>query len=206
MTPKARLVCLGLWLGMGIGGAASGKLIVGAEVHPSNFFAIPKGTGLETNANFGVGALFAGFSASDTFDLQAYLSRDNTGSFKGQGTIYGSTGIFDGKFNVLSYGVEIRISPPAIPIYFRGGVGLCDLTSSVTYTVAGVTAADPFGGFEGAFEAHGGLGISFRLAILRIHLGIDAVFVKIKENASSTLANVSGLLYFRPLAGATLVL
>lgn len=191
---------------MAFGRPAHAAMVVGAQVHPANFFILPSGTGLTTKANFGTGALFAGFSASNYFDLQAYLSHDNTGSFHGTGTLFGSAGTFDGKFKVLSYGVEMKLAPPAIPIYLKVGLGLCNLTSDVTYTVAGVPAGNPFGNFEAAFEGHAGLGFSFKLSALRIHAGIDAVLVKMKSNASTIAANMSAIVYFRPQVGVSLFL
>ncbi len=178
--------------------------IIGAEIHPLNFFILPSGTGLSTNANFGSGAVFAGLSAGGYFDFQAYLSHDNTGTFKGTGALFGQTGSFDGKFKVLSYGIEMKFTAPAFPIYLKAGIGLCDLTSEVTYNVAGVPVADPFSSFEAAFEAHGGLGLSLKLAVVRLHAGIDAVVVKIKES-SAPLANLSAFVYFRPQVGLSLL-
>lgn len=181
-------------------------MTVGAQIHPLNFFILPGGTGLETNSNFGTGAVFAGFSAGGYVDIQAYLSHDNTGTFKGTGTLFGSTGTFDGKFKVLSYGVEIKLAPPAVPIYFKGGIGLCNLKSDITYTVAGAPVANPFGNLEAAFEAHGGLGLNFKLAAVQIYGGLDVVVVKIKQGTTSTAANLSTLVYFRPNVGVALVL
>ncbi len=185
---------------------AQGAFVVGAQVHPLNFFILPSGTGLSTNGKFGTGAVFAGVSASTYFDLQAYLSSDNTGTFHGTGTLFGSTGTFDGKFKVLSYGVEMKLAPPAFPLYFKLGAGLCDLTSDVTYTVAGVPAGNPFGTFEASFEGHFGLGFAFKLSAIRIHAGLDSVLVKLKSNAQTTAAGVSAFVYFRPNVGLSLFL
>src|SRR5688572_14334481 len=111
---------------------AFGGFTVGAQIHPSNFFFLPKDTGLTTRANFGLGAVFAGLSTG-IVDVQAYLSHDNTGTFEGSGTLFGSVGTFEGKFKVVSYGAELKVSPPAIPLFFKAGIGFCDLTSDVTY-------------------------------------------------------------------------
>jgi hypothetical protein len=202
---QARTLFLGLLLLIAPRPAAA-KILVGAEVHPMNFFILPSGTGLETTSNFGLGAVYAGLSASGYLDIQVYLSYDHTGSFQGSGTLFGESGTFDGKFHVFSSGVELKLAPPALPIFMKAGIGLCDLDSDVNFTVAGAPVPNPFANFEAAFEAHFGLGLAFNLSALRLHLGLDAVFIKIKSGSTSALANLSTLIYFRPAAGLSLLL
>ncbi|MCB0404221.1 MAG: outer membrane beta-barrel protein [Bdellovibrionales bacterium] len=179
-----------------ISGVARAGFEVGAQVNVLDFFILPSNnSGLTTSAQFGLGAIYGGYSLGDTVSLRAFLSQDNTGRLTGTGTLYGQSFNATGTFKVFTFGGELLVAPPMFPLYLKAGIGIGSLNAS--------DFGSPFDQLSMSFAAHFGLGIAFNLMkTLRFHLGLDGVWLQLNPG-NSGITGVVGFPYFKTILGVT---